>query len=162
MSKLQKKLSPRLILSALMLSILTVVSCGASDISETSLKGLAIDEFRAAEKDIFYGKVSKYVCQDIVNFNEICLVGVENLEVEEPSGERYIAIIFHGDFAFETGSFVRVGAEVRVDLTYTDEVDNQSALRDLSKKFLKKYRYFIHPSWSYGGFDDVIDILPRD
>jgi hypothetical protein len=145
------------VLFGILVGISLVGSCRTTSLNESSTK--ANEQITPDGKPIFMGIVKKYTCKNYRQFGEICFVGLENTEVDNQSSEKYIGIILDGEFEYDT--HISVGSQARADTTYTDEFDNLAAIRDLSQLFGRKYRYFFHPEWSYGGFADVIENARR-
>lgn len=110
----------------------------------------------------FHAITQKYRCVDDSEFENICILFVENDELDEKAHLKYVAIIFDDGFDYLMGDFIHKDTALWVNLDYTDKVDNPRTLATVKRKYGKKYTYYQLLKSSPGGYEDVVDILYRD
>ncbi len=118
-----------------------------------------------ASEAIFTGEVLQYSCDYTDILSDNCIVTVKNSEYHlGDRGPEYVAVLLDLDFDYEVGRYINPngGAFVRVDLTYTEKVDNKSALNYLRKTIGEEFEFYQHLSTSHGSYNDVINVLRID
>ncbi|MBT4790680.1 MAG: hypothetical protein HON90_03845 [Halobacteriovoraceae bacterium] len=107
----------------------------------------------------YEASVTAYSCDEVsVNeYDYICVVQFKNLE---STGPKFMAIIVSEDFDYTNGDFVNKDARYIVDLSYVEKI-SASLEQNLKQSYGAKYEYFYHSTASFGGFDDVMQLLQR-